>query len=196
MEAVDAQLRDLVTIFLHGPVAAAAGTSHTDQLAAAHDFLRLAATGDGIEPPPAPIVDPTAATATPRRLRAHSLRFGAHLSLFLRPLLGFLDIKELQPETEESMRRLRSEYVALLGAAAAAAGSDNSGSAVSLFGDGGRSPTLAQLSSAVALLAQSLEPEEALVEGIAGFLCKLPPELPLQQMQSCFEQVCLPHALT
>jgi len=189
VEAVDAQLRDLVTIFLHGPVAAAAGTSHTDQLAAAHDFLRLAATGDGIEPPPAPIVDPTAATATPRRLRAHSLRFGAHLSLFLRPLLGFLDIKELQPETEESMRRLRSEYVALLGAAAAAAGSDNSGSAVSLFGDGGRSPTLAQLSSAVALLAQSLEPEEALVEGIAGFLCKLPPELPLQQMQSCFEQV-------
>jgi len=39
------------------------------------------------------------------------------------------------------------------------------------------------------LLAQSLEPDEELVAGVAGFLCRLPPDLPPSEMQLCFEQV-------
>ena len=54
------------------------------------------------------------------RLRCHSLRFGAHLSLFLRPVLGAMGAAELTREADDAMQLLLSEYVFLLGAVGAA----------------------------------------------------------------------------
>ena len=54
-------------------------------------------------------------------MRFHSLRFGAHLSLFLRPVLGAMGAAELTREADDAMQSLLSEYVSLLGAVGAAA---------------------------------------------------------------------------
>ena len=87
------------------------------------------------------------------RLRCHSLRFGAHLSLFLRPVLGAMGAAELTREADDAMQSLLSEYVSLLGAvgAAAVAAVDSRAAAAAAAapfgpsGGGEEEPTLQQM---------------------------------------------------